>query len=136
MFAVPLLSILALLQASLDGWRQRPVWDGTLPPAVSVRGNLCNVAVITGLPRGRVFVRNGPSQSSRPSDAIEIGTRVYVCNSARYWNDNRSREWFGIAYRSSGKPCRGATNEGLDVRLSRQCRTGWVNDQWVTVLSG
>jgi len=112
------------------------VWTGKLPPAGSVKGNNCNVAVIGGLQGDHVYVRQGPSRSFRASDAIAVGTRVYVCNTARYGRGSAGGAWLGIAYHSANKPCDGATKDGLDVRLSRQCSTGWVHEQWVTVLGG
>jgi hypothetical protein len=137
MSAVPsLLYLAALLASAGERMGTIPVWSGTLPPVGSVKGNNCNVAVIGGLQGARVYVRRGPSQSFRASDAIAAGTRVYVCNSARYGRGAAGGAWLGIAYHSANKSCDGATNAGLDVRLSRQCRTGWVHERWVTVLSG
>ena len=128
--------ISALLALGLSFAQVMPVWDGTLPPADSVKGNDCNVAEVSGLPKGRIFVRERPSQSSKATDALPTGKRVFVCNSARYWRNHTSYEWLGIAYQAPGKSCSGASRRGLDVRLTRACRTGWVDGRWVTVLTG
>jgi hypothetical protein len=113
-----------------------PVWSGSLPPPESVKGNYCNVAAISAKRGARVFVRSAPRQSAPIVGVVKSGMRVFTCNEAMYWKDNRHRAWLGIAYRSGGLPCSGAVADGLDIRLSTRCKTGWVDDRWVTVISG
>ena len=113
-----------------------PVWNGSLPPPESVKGNYCNVATISAKPGARIFVRAAPRQSAAIVGMVKSDMRVFTCNAAMYWKDNRHRAWVGLAYRSGGLPCNGAVADGLDIRLSRRCKTGWVNDRWVTVISG
>jgi hypothetical protein len=94
-----------------------PIWDGSLPPAGSVRGNICNLAVVKGLrSSGLLQVRAGPGTRYRVMDALANGERVYTCN--------EHEEWLGVAYRRPGAPCGTREGVGLDVMLTRPCRSG------------
>jgi len=122
------------LMAMAALYQSMPVWDGRLPPRESVKGNYCNVATIAAKPGARLFVRAGPGRSAAIVGMVKAGARVFTCNAVMYWKNNRHRAWVGIAYRAGGRPCSGAVPDGLDIRLSTRCETGWVNDRWVTVL--
>jgi len=41
-----------------------------------------------------------------------------------------------IAYPKAEKLCEGGGPYGLDPRFSRRCAHGWVDRQWVDILSG
>lgn len=114
--------------------RAMPVWSGTLPPPESVMGNDCNHAVVSGL-RGdrRLRVRSGPGPGYPATGSLRAGTRIFVCNEASRGRENAGHEWLGVAFAGAGRPCTGATANGLDIRRSVRCRTGWVRSEWVTV---
>lgn len=130
-----LLALLALIALAGQGPAQEVrVWSGSLPPPESVMGNNCNVAAVRRLaPGSRLTVRRGPGPGYAAKDHLPSGTQVFTCNEYR---DAQGRRWDGIAYRAKGKPCRGATKDGLDIPLSRGCRTGWVSSTRIEVISG
>lgn len=104
-----------------------PVWDGSLAPPKSVEGEICNLAVITaGKP---IAVRNGPGSGYRTVATLSVGATVYTCND---WG----RHWTGVAYRSPDRSCEGATPDGIDIRLTPRCGSGWVPTNRVEILSG
>jgi hypothetical protein len=103
-----------------------PVWGGNLAPPRSVKGNYCNVAVVKA--GRRVIVRAGPGTQFGTIDALISGRTVYTCN--------EQGAWVGVAYRGARRQCDGATKLGLDVRLSRHCRSGWAPKRDIDVLSG
>lgn len=135
-----LLTVAAATVAAITaggGQREIPVWDGTLPPPESVLGNNCNVAAVSGLRRERrLLVRAGPGREYPAVASLRLGARVFVCNEATRPRRSGAREWLGVAFAASGRPCTGATAEGLDIRRSVRCRTGWISSEWVTVISG
>lgn len=124
--AIVSLASVALLAASRPT-SVVPIWDGSLAPPASVKGELCNVAVIT--PGKPVSVRNGPGAGYEAGSVLVAGTPVYTCNS---WG----RRWVGIAYPSAALPCKGALPDGIDVRLTRECESGWAPSNRVEILSG
>jgi len=105
-----------------------PVWSGSLPPASSVKGNVCNLAVVRGASGSRLNVRAGPALRFRRLDAVRAGERVYTCN--------ERGEWLGVAYSRPGASCSGGGDGGLDITLTRSCRSGWVHRRWVEILTG
>jgi hypothetical protein len=117
--------------------RSMPVWDGSLPPAESVKGNDCNVAKVVSSIRSRhLLVRAGPGPAYPAVGRLRPRIVVFVCNEASGRPENGRQHWFGLAYVGPGKPCTGATSNGLDVRRSRNCRSGWVDAHWITLISG
>ena len=146
-FAIPMIWMMrqavlfvaaALLAAPAHAQQhEMPVWDGNAPPPGSVTGYNCNVAVVTGLSgQGRLLVRSGPGPRYRVIGRLEAGATIFVCNEARGRRENGGRYWLGVAFAAEGKPCTGAAPEGLDIRRSVRCRTGWVSRDWVTIISG
>lgn len=122
----------ALVLASMIGPPALPVWDGSLPPSQSVKGNYCNVARIVS--RKDSAVRDGPGGQYPVVDEMPAGSQVFTCNER--WEGERKQLWYGVAYASLRKPCTGALDIGLDIRLSRNCRTGWIRAEAVGVISG
>ena len=105
-----------------------PVWSGSLPPTESIKGNRCNTGVVRGIrPARHLLVRAGPGKAHAPTDRLTTGERIYICN--------ESGVWLGVVYRRSGFPCKGA-QEGLDIRQSVKCRSGWVHRDWIEAISG
>jgi hypothetical protein len=126
---LPLAALSMLLLQSAGPPSPVPVWSGSLPPPGSVRGNFCNVAVVTGLrPSRHLLVRAGPGTTYSRVDRLAAGEQVYTCNGRR--------EWIGVVYRRPGFPCDGAAPQGLDIRLSTECRSGWVHRNWVEIITG
>lgn len=105
-----------------------PVWSGSLPPANSVRGNICNLAFVRGLGPSRLQVRAGPGRRFRSRDALRDGERVYTCN--------ESGEWLGVVFSRPGAPCGNQQPVGLDITLTRSCRSGWVHRRWIDIITG
>lgn len=121
--------MVALAIALLGFAQHLPVWSGT--------GYKCNLAVVAGNRGRHVFVRRAPKGTAPVSDVLAGGARIYVCDESVYWLSRERRAWLGIAYRANGKPCSGAIgDEGLAVGLSSRCRTGWISDRRVTIISG
>ena len=105
-----------------------PVRSGRLPPVSSVKGNVCNLAVVRGVSGSRLSVRAGPALKFRRLDALRVGERVYTCNGRG--------EWLGVAFSRPGASCAGGGDDGLEVTLTRSCRLGWVHRRWIEILSG
>lgn len=117
--------------------RELPVWDANLPSPESLTGNNCNVAVVRGLRHERrLLVRAGPGANYPVTGSLRGGTTVFTCNEASRRPENGGRRWLGVAFAGPGKPCNEAGADGLEVRRSVHCRTGWVGADWVTILSG
>ena len=121
MIAIALL-VLGAAQSSV------PVWSGSLPPPNSVHGNLCNLAVVSGLRSSRLQVRSGPGMRFQRIDALGEGARVYTCNG--------SGEWLGVAYGRPGMTCGSRENVGLDIAQTLTCRSGWVHRRWIEIITG
>lgn len=105
-----------------------PVWSGSLPPASSVRGNICNLARVRGLGPSRLLVRVGPGRRFSRKGALRNGERVYTCN--------ESGEWVGVVFSRPGAPCGNRKPVGLDMILTRSCQSGWVHRGWIEIITG
>jgi hypothetical protein len=105
-----------------------PVWSGSLPPANSVKGNICNLAYVRGLGSSRLQVRNGPGRRFLRKDALRNGERVYTCN--------ESGEWLGVVFSRPGASCGNQQPVGLDITLTRPCGSGWVHRRWIEIVTG
>jgi len=89
----------------------------------------CNYAKVKALgPQGGLSVRSGPSLKDRKIDILVEGQEVYICDS--------HLDWDKIVYQDSSGHCARTSVHGLDVRLTKACKTGWVKDQWIDILSG
>ena len=103
-----------------------------LEPAPSIHGNyLCNYARVRN--DGPTKIRAGYSRNARVTAVLAKGTRVYVCDEAR---DASDQWWLEVFFRKPGRPCAGGTDQGLRVRLSGRCASGWVKQDAVEVISG
>ncbi|HEY2750987.1 hypothetical protein [Phenylobacterium sp.] len=117
---------LTLLSTQAQAAPSVAVWDGRLPPSGSVKGELCNAAEIKG--HYVVGVLNGPTRGNKTVGQLRRGDQVFVCS--------ESGEWLGVVYKGHGRPCRGGTPAGLDVRRTPHCASGWVRKDQVDILSG
>ena len=89
----------------------------------------CNLSVVRWLrPGHRLLVRRGPTIGHRVIARLDEGSRVYICN--------EGGGWYGIAFSSPSKPCGHQTFRSLDVRAAARCRSGWVRDKWIDILTG
>jgi hypothetical protein len=122
-----LISLLSLFLA-LQGSGAVPVLsdESTTPP--EYRDALCNLAIVRGLNGGRLSVRTGPARRFQRIDMLSDNERIYVCN--------ESRSWWGVVYNRPGSPCRAPERIGLDIRLARRCRSGWVHRDWIEIITG
>ena len=105
-----------------------PVWDGSLPPANGIHGNICNLAVVRGLENDRLNVRSGPGEHYQRTETLHDGDRVYVCN--------EGGEWLGVVFGRPGSPCGNDEPVGLEVSLTRPCASGWVYRRWIDIITG
>lgn len=111
-----------------------PIWSGRLAPSGSVKGEYCNVAVIRS--QRPLIVRAGPERTFAKITSLPRGSVVYSCDERADRRLGYDRFWVGIAYKSNGKPCVGAETLGLPIQLSAQCKTGWVERNWIETLTG
>jgi uncharacterized protein YgiM (DUF1202 family) len=90
---------------------------------------LCNFAKVYHLKTGgRLSVRSGPGVQFSKIGSLEAGTTVYICDEQGEWNK--------VYYGGPNSPC-GLTNpKGINVREVKTCKSGWVNRNWIDVLSG
>ncbi len=58
----------------------------------------------------------------------DVGGPVYVC-------DEQS-DWLKIFYSDPEGPCGKESPGGLDVRRVTTCKSGWVKQEWIEILSG
>jgi hypothetical protein len=90
---------------------------------------LCSLSVVRGLQPGRhLLVRRAPTRGHRVLARLGEGARVYICN--------EGGGWYGIAFSSRSRPCGDQAFGGLDVRAAYRCRSGWVRDTWIDILTG
>ena len=117
-----------LIIAGTEAQPSVPVWSGSLPPANSVRGNICNLALVRGVGSSRLQVRAGPGRRFVRRDALRNGERVYTCN--------ERGEWLGVVFSRPGAPCGNQQPVGLDITLTPPCRSGWVHRRWIEIITG
>ncbi len=93
----------------------------------TIRLETCNFAQVRRIASGkRLIVRTGPGVRHAPIDSLSSGRMIYICNE---WGP-----WLGVVYSDSGALCARA---GLWHPLSEaSCRSGWVHQRWIEVLSG
>ena len=111
-----------------------PVWNGKLTPPRSVKGQYCNVAVVRS--HRPIVVRAGPGRAFAKIGSVPQGSIIYTCSERADRKVGYDRFWLGIAYKGSGRPCAGAEAQGLPVQVSAQCKTGWVDRDWIETLTG
>lgn len=91
--------------------------------------DLCNFAKVYKLaPGSYLSVRSGPGEQYSKIDHLPDGKAVYICD--------EHREWVQIFYSGLDGPCGSASPAGLDAHKAATCKSGWVNRQWIDVLSG
>ena len=90
---------------------------------------LCNYAKVYRLaPRHRLSVRSRPGKHYRKVDTLAVGAPIYICNSRG--------PWLKVYFGKGAEPCGGIESDGMDSRKVGACRTGWVDQDWVDVISG
>jgi hypothetical protein len=87
---------------------------------------LCNYAKIVG-PRSVPVIAEADHKAQKTAN-LPRGSVVYVC-------DERGT-FVEVYFGTLQNPCARPSPQGLDVRLARRCRSGWVRRGWVEVLSG
>jgi hypothetical protein len=89
---------------------------------------VCNFAKVFHLKAGHYLaVRSDRDPHSSKIDKLQAGTVVYICDETEYL--------YKVYYEDSNGSCPGSS-EGLDVRKTSHCKTGWVNKNWIDVISG
>jgi hypothetical protein len=90
----------------------------------------CNLAKVYKMQGGKhLSVRSGPSMKSSTIDQLESGRFVYICDETAGWD----KVFYGDAASECGPE---SPTTGLDVRKARGCKSGWVSDKWIDVISG
>ena len=90
----------------------------------------CNLAKVYKIQDGEhLSVRSEPSKKSPRIDQLDPGRFVYICD--------ETAGWYKVFYGSAASGCGPESpTTGLDVRKTRACKSGWVSDKWVDVISG
>ncbi len=106
----------------------------TQPVTAENRPLLCNFAKVYRLNDGSYLsVRSDWRVNSSAVDRLAIGKEVYVCDSAM----NEAGQHFDkIYYSGPDAPCAAASPNGLDAQKTGDCRSGWVMERWVDIVSG
>ena len=89
----------------------------------------CNLATAYRLAQQeRLKVRVRPSENSPVVARLEEGRIVYVCD--------ESGDWLNIYFGGTEGPCFRTYEGGLKYPEAHKCKSGWVRQKWVNILSG
>jgi uncharacterized protein YgiM (DUF1202 family) len=89
---------------------------------------VCNYAKVYHLKHGtRLSVRSGAGSRFHKVDSLSEGTFVYICD--------EHGDWVEVFY-GSDTTCGSEISSGIRRSKTSGCRSGWVNRQWIDVLSG
>ena len=111
--------------------QKAPVWAQS---AASNAGAtyMCNYSKVINLQPGHFLsVRSGPGTRFRRTDQLSPGKEVYVCDEHFYWY-----EVFYSDTSVPNSPCGMSSPKGLDVSKAKRCKSGWVQRNWIDVISG
>jgi uncharacterized protein YgiM (DUF1202 family) len=87
----------------------------------------CNYAKVKKLKPGQYLaVRSGAGAHYQSVDRLRADTEVYTC-------DERG-DWLKIFYGSG--PCSQTLRDGIDSKETASCKSGWVNREWIDIISG
>ena len=75
-----------------------------------------------------VRVRAGPGRKFPQIDKLRSGQIVYICNGGGGWSN--------IFYSDPDGPCGSPSESGLNVHKAQTCRSGWMEEKYVDVISG
>lgn len=103
------------------------IFQGSVPAApYTGKPYLCNFSKVKNLrPESYLNVRSGAGVRFRKIDRLRNGMEVYICN--------ERGDWYQVFY---GGPCGPTSSKGLDVQKTTECKSGWVNSNWIDVISG
>lgn len=89
----------------------------------------CGLATAYRLgPREALKVRAAPTTGSKVIGYLREGRIVYVCDD--------SGHWVKIFFGGTEGPCFRTYEGGLAFREAKKCRSGWVPETWINILSG
>jgi hypothetical protein len=91
---------------------------------------ICNLAKVSKMGIAKhITVRSGPTDTSPRIDQLNPGAFVYICD--------ENSGWFKVFYGDAANRCGPESPKaGLDVRKTQTCKSGWVREKWIEVLSG
>jgi hypothetical protein len=90
---------------------------------------LCNYAKVYNLKNGsRLSVRSGPGKKFPRIDSLKNGRIVFTCD-GRY-------HWYQIFYGDKDHPCVSESPDGIDFRKVSSCKSGWVDREYIDLISG
>lgn len=93
---------------------------------------MCNYSKVINVQSGHFLsVRSGPGTRFRRIDQLSLGKEVYVCSEHFYWY-----EVFYSDPNVPNSPCDISSPKGLDVNEAKRCKSGWVQRDWIDVISG
>jgi hypothetical protein len=89
----------------------------------------CNLATIYRLgPSGKIGIHSKPATRSMEVAQLPEGNIVYVCD--------QDGIWANVFFSGTEAPCFRAYEGGLEQKRARMCKSGWVEQKWVNVISG
>jgi hypothetical protein len=89
----------------------------------------CNLATIYRLGDGdSVQVRQSHNLGSKITANLSEGQIVYVCDDFE--------KWLNIYFSGVEAPCFRAYEGGLRKAEAKKCKSGWVEEKWVNIISG
>jgi hypothetical protein len=89
----------------------------------------CNVATAYRLgPREALKVRAAPTTGTTVIAYLREGQIVYVCD--------QDDHWLKVFFGGTEGPCFRTYENGLAFKEAKKCRSGWVPEAWINILSG
>ena len=117
---------LALLQPAAAGPSETARARMAADLLASVRCNLATTYRLAA--RQKLNVRAKPRADSHVIAQLEEGRIIYVCD--------ENGDWLNVYFGGVEGPCFRTYEDGLQFREARKCRSGWVRQNWVNILSG
>jgi SH3-like domain-containing protein len=118
--------VLALLEPAVAQPRQSARARMVAEIMAATRCNLATTYRLRG--RENLNVRMKPKEESPVVARLGEGRIVYVCD--------QDGEWLNVYFGGVEGPCFRTYEWGLRFREARKCRSGWVRQNWVNILSG
>jgi hypothetical protein len=98
-------------------------------PIANKKESLCNLSTIYKLgDRKEISVRENHSSDAKVSATLPEGAIVYVCDDFK--------EWLNIYFNGTEAACFRTYEGGLKKEEAMKCKSGWIEEKWVNVLSG
>lgn len=96
--------------------------------AAAATGGLCNLAKVRSGDKHKMALRSGPGITFKMRGRLRRGSTVYVCDS--------DAGWLRVVYGSPRRACGAVVRDGIPLDKTRSCKSGWIPEDVVEVLSG